>query len=226
VQQLYGKFGVPFDKMRFRELEKEERAFYAKETWDFEVETDLGWIELIACNHRGDFDLKGHAKHAKKDLSVKEEGDQEKVLPNVFEISIGTDRTFYVLVDLAFRRDIRGKEERIFLDLNPRLAPYLVAVFPLVKKDGIAEKARDLFKTLTSYRLDAFFDAKGSIGKRYARVDEIGVPYGITVDYDSLKDNTVTLRERNSMKQKRVKMKDLPALLWKLELEKITFDQI
>ncbi len=224
VQQLYEKYGIEVEKMRYRELDNDERAFYAAETWDFEVQTDLGWIELIALNYRTDFDLKGHAEESKKDLSVSEDG--EKFIPHVFEISAGIDRTFYVLLDLAFRKEKRGPEERIYLDLNPRIAPYLVGVFPLVKKDGLAEKAEEVFQLLNEYKLDAFYDEKGSIGKRYARVDEIGIPYAITVDYDTLKDSTVTLRERNSMKQKRVKIPLLPDILWKLELGKTLLEKI
>ncbi|HLC36963.1 MAG TPA: glycine--tRNA ligase [archaeon] len=224
TQQLYEKLGIKNEKIRFRELEEEARAFYAKETWDFEIETDLGWIELIACNYRTDFDLKRHGEFSGKKLAVKE--DSEEFIPHVFEISAGIDRTFYVLIDHAFRKEKRGPEERIFLDLNPRIAPYLAGVFPLMKKDGLLEKAREVFDLLNEYEFDAFFDEKGSIGKRYSRIDEIGVPFGITIDYDSMKDNTVTLRERNSLEQKRVKIEDLPNLLFKLKLGKIDFTRI
>jgi len=226
VQQLYEKFGVPVKIMRFRELEKDERAFYAKETWDFEVETDLGWVELIACNYRTDYDMKGHGKESKTDVMIKEEDSPEAFIPHVFEISAGVDRTFYVLLDLSFRKEKRGPEERIYLDLNPRIAPYFVAVFPLVKKDGLQEKAEQLFQLIESFGFDAFFDEKGSIGKRYARVDEIGVPFALTVDYDTLKDSMVTIRERNTLTQKRVKIDSLPELLWKLSLGKTSFEKV
>ncbi len=221
LQQLYEAFGIPVSKMRFRELDKDEKAFYAKETWDFEVETDLGWIELVACNYRTDYDLKSHQKESQQKLAVKEDG--EEFIPHVFELSAGIDRTFYVALDLAFRKEKRGAEERIYLKLPAKIAPYLVAVFPLVKKDGLFEKAKEIFNELNSFGIDVFFDEKGSIGKRYARVDEIGVPFAITVDYDSLKDKTVTLRERDSMKQKRVKIEELPVLLWKLQADKERF---
>lgn len=221
TQQLYEAYGIPVSKMRFRELDKDERAFYAKETWDFEVETDLGWIELIACNYRTDFDLRGHEKQSKQKMSVKE--DAKEFVPHVFELSAGIDRTFYVVLDNAFRKEKRGPEERIYLKLPPKIAPYLVAVFPLVKKDGLAEKAREIFNGLNSCDLDVFFDESGSIGKRYARVDEIGVKYAVTVDYDSLKDDTVTLRERDSMKQKRVKVSELPVLLWRMQSRDAAF---
>jgi len=221
TQQLYQAFGIPASKMRFRELDKDEKAFYARETWDFEVETDLGWIELIACNHRADFDLKGHGKESGQKMLVKE--DSKEFIPNVFELSAGIDRSFYVVLDNAFRKEKRGPEERIFLKLPAKIAPYLCAVFPLVKKDGLFEKAKAIFNNLNSYNLDVFFDEKGSIGKRYARVDETGVPFAITVDHQTLEDKTVTLRNRDSMKQKRVKVDELPVLLWKLQSGKETF---
>lgn len=226
VQKLYEKMGIPLNYMRFRELEEESRAFYAKETWDFEVKTDLGWIELIACNYRGDYDLTQHGKFSKKDLSVKEQDDKEKFIPHVFEISAGTDRTFYILLDSSFRKEKRGKEERNFLALNPRLSPYLLGILPLVKKDGLREKAKEIFKMLNSYELDVFYDDKGSIGKRYARLDEIGVPYAITIDYQTKEDNTVTLRDRDSMDQKRVLIHALPELLWKMKIGNVSFKDI
>ncbi len=224
TQQFYEKLGISVEKMRFRELGREERAFYAAETWDFEVETDLGWIELVACNYRTDFDLAAHTKGSKKDLSVKEDG--EKFVPHVFEISAGIDRALYVALDTAFRKEKRGLEERIFLNLPLKLAPYLVAVFPLVKKDGLLEKGLEVFQLVEEHSFPALFDEKGSIGKRYARVDEIGVPFALTIDYDTLKDNTVTLRERDSMKQVRVKISELPELLWKLSIEKTRFEEL
>jgi len=106
LQQLYQGYGIPVKKMRFRGLDRDEKAFYARETWDFEVETDLGWIELVACNHRTDYDLAGHQKQSKQKLSVKEDG--KEFMPNVFELSAGIDRTFYVVLDSAFRREKRG----------------------------------------------------------------------------------------------------------------------
>src|SRR3989344_5946271 len=224
VQQFYAKLNIPEEKMRFRQLAKDERAFYALETFDFEVETDLGWIELMACNYRTDFDLSGHAKQSSQDLAVNEEG--EKFVPHVFELSAGLDRAFYVALDLAFRREKRGPEERNFLNLPIRISPMLAGVFPLVKKDGLFEKAEEIFRQLNSYGLDVLFEEKASIGKRYSKIDEIGIPFAITIDYDTMKDNTVTLRERNSMQQKRVKAEDLPELLWRLSIGKTGFEKI
>ncbi len=224
VQQLYEKYGISRQKMRFRELEKEERAFYAKETWDFEVQTDLGWIELIACNYRTDFDLKGHALGSKKNLAVKEDG--EKFIPHVFELSAGIDRTFYVALDSAFNKEKRGSDERIYLKLPVAIAPFLVAVFPLVSKDGLLEKASEVFDFLEEFKFECIFDSKGSIGKRYARVDEVGVPFAVTIDYDTKKDYTVTLRERDSMKQVRLKIEELPEMLWMLSIGRMQFNQL
>ncbi len=210
--------------MRFRELDAEERAFYAKETWDFEVLTDLGWIELVACNYRTDYDLKGHSEGSKKDLSAKEDG--KVFIPHVFELSAGIDRTFYVVLDQAIRKEKRGKDERLYLALVPQLAPYFVAVFPLVSKDGLSEKAKQVFDLLEDYKFSCLYDEKGSIGRRYARVDEIAVPYAITIDYDTLKDDTVTIRERDTMAQKRVKIAELPEILWKLSVGKLSFAEL
>lgn len=226
TQKFYEKLGVPSSVMRFRELEEKARAFYAKETWDFEVQTSSGWVELAACNHRSDYDLKSHSRVSKKDLSQKDLLTGKDFFPNVFEISAGLDRTLYVLLELAMRLEKRGPEERLYLDLNPSLAPYFAAVFPLVKKDGLFEKALEVSSELKSEGLAVFFDEKASIGKRYARVDEIGVPFAITVDFDSLKDGTVTLRERNSLAQKRVKIIGLSNVLRGLLHQKTAFEKI
>ncbi|HIH33579.1 MAG TPA: glycine--tRNA ligase [Candidatus Diapherotrites archaeon] len=222
-QLFWEKIGIPKEKMRFRKLADDEKAFYAAEAFDFEVLTSLGWVELTACNNRTDYDLKGHEKESRKDLKVKEEGGKEAIIPHVFELSNGIDRSLWALLDLAFRKEKRGPEERIYLDLNPRIAPVFAGVFPLVKKDGLLEKALEVFEELESFGFDAEFDEKGSIGKRYARIDEIGCPFAITIDYDTLKDNTVTLRDRNSLGQKRIKAEKLPELLWKLQAGKLDF---
>ncbi|MBI4043571.1 MAG: glycine--tRNA ligase [Candidatus Diapherotrites archaeon] len=226
VQQWYEYLGIPREKLRFRELEKDARAFYAAETWDFEVETSQGWLELCACNYRTDYDLKRHAEYSKKDLRVKEEGSKEAFIPHVFEVSMGLDRLFFTVLDLGLKTKKRGPEERTYLDIKPFLAPYLVAVFPLVNKDGLPEKAHEIYDELRTRSLDAFFDSTGSIGKRYARVDEIGAPFAITIDHQTLKDQTVTLRERNSLQQKRVPVFELHRKLWDLKTERAAFESI
>jgi len=224
VQQLYKKYGIPLKKMRFREVSENERPFYSKETWDFEVLTDLGWIEVIANNYRGDFDLKRHMEGSKKELTVIE--DNEKFIPHIYEISGGVDRTFYVIIENAFKKEKVGKEERIFLDLIPQLSPYDTAVFPLVDKDKLPEKSKEIITMLKESGFTIFYDPKNSIGRRYRRLDECGVKYIITVDYDSLKKNDCTIRERNSMKQIRVKINDLKDILRKLINQEIEFKNL
>jgi len=224
LQQFYEGLGVPRDNLRFREVDSEERAFYAKEGWDFEVETSLGWIELVANNYRTDYDLKGHSKTSSTNLKVKEE--DKEFIPHVYEMSAGVDRTLYVLLELALREEIKKGEKRLFLSLFPKVAPFVAGVFPLVNKDGLFEKAKEIYDNLLEHKLNVFFDSKGSIGKRYARIDEVGASFAITFDFDSLKDNTVTLRERDSTEQKRVAINSLPELLWKLSTQKTTFTQI
>lgn len=222
-QQFIVKLGIPLNHLRFRQLSAEEKAFYALESFDLEVETSNGWVEINPCNNRTDYDLSRHAKESKKDLSVKEEGETEKFIPHNFEISGGIDRLFFVLLELNLKKEKRGNEEQSYLDLNPKIAPYLFAVFPLVKKDGLSEKSQAIFDEIQSWGLAGIWDEAGSIGKRYARVDEIGVPYAITIDYDTIKDETVTIRDRNSLEQKRIKVKDLPTKLRALYLGKEAF---
>ncbi len=246
TQQFAEKLNIPLETIRFRELETEARAFYAKETWDFEVQLDEGWLELAACNYRSDHDLKTHSQVSKQDLQVREDsgvsqGDTpprssqpklaEKFYPHIFEISMGVGRTFFAMIDATLKKEVRGAEEQWNLDLPLAVAPYLVGVFPLMKKDGLYEKAFGLFHKLQASNIPTLFDEKGSIGKRYARMDEIGVPYAITVDYDTMDEkskqfNTVTLRERNSMKQKRAPIEALEEIFWNFSTGKKSFEDL
>jgi len=212
MQQFGEKVGIPKDRIRFRKLSDGEKAFYAKEAFDFEILTSLGWIELAACNNRGDYDLCGHAKTSCKNLEVMD--DNEKVLPWVFKLSMGIDRLIYIAMDLAFEKEMVKDEERAVLKLPANIAPIHVAIFPLVNKDGLPEIAQKIHKELKE-SFDVFYDFSGSIGKMYRRQDEIGTPFCITVDYQSKDDKTVTLRERDSMKQKRVKIDELKEVIEK-----------
>ena len=211
TQQLYEKYGFPAQKLRFRELDGDERAFYAKEAFDFEVETSLGWVELIANNYRTDYDLKKHSEGSKKDLSyVYDTG--KKVLPHVWEISMGLDRTFYAILDNSYRNE----GERTWLSLPVQIAPMQAAVFPLLSnKPELVQKAQQIYKELHDC-YDLFYDDTGSIGKRYARMDEVGCPFCITVDFDSIANGDVTIRERDATKQKRIKISDLRQTLFEL----------
>jgi glycyl-tRNA synthetase len=202
TQEFFEKAGLDPSEMRFRELEDRAKAFYSKETWDFEVKTSIGWLELVACNHRTDFDLSSHSKVSKTDLSVVE--NDEKFTPHVFELSMGLDRIFYAVLENSLSE--RGGKP--VLKFPRELTPLDVVILPLVRKDGVDKKAREIHNLLKT-KFETKYDEKQSIGKRYVIYDQLGVPLAITVDYDSLKKNDVTLRDRDSTKQIRVKTKDL-----------------
>ena len=206
--EFYQKTGIDVGKSRFRKLGEKEKAFYATIAFDFEVETNTGWLELVACNYRSDYDLKSHANTSKEKFEVMD--DEAKVLPHVFEISMGIDRSLYTMIDHRLRED--KENERIVLSLEPYLAPIHVGVLSLVKKDGLAEKTDEVYFMLRK-KYDAFLDHSGAIGRRYRRLDEIGAPFAITIDHQTLEDNTVTIRNRDSMSQERIKISDLDSHL-------------
>ena len=203
TQQIWNNFGIPIEKIRFREVDKNERAFYSLLTFDFEVETSLGWLELIANNYRSDYDLKNHTQASNTRLEYNDNG--RKVIPHIWEISAGVDRTLYAVLELSFAEE----KERTLLKLNNKITPFHCGVFPLINKDGMPKIAKDIIKQLKDNWFDVFYDDSGSIGRRYARADEIGVMYCVTVDGDSKKKKTVTIRDRDSMKQIKVKLNKL-----------------
>ena len=214
TQRFFETLGIPREKMRFREVGKDERSFYSKETWDFEVETSVGWLELVANNNRTDYDLGGHSKGSGQDLHYVYP-DGKKVIPHVWEISIGLDRTFFAVLEHSLKTEEKKGEKRIVLSVKPIIAPIQIAVFPLLSnKDELKKKAKEVYEIMRCY--DAFYDESGSIGKRYARVDEIGCPWAITIDFDSLTNEDVTLRDRDSTDQKRVKIKDLRQTIYEI----------
>jgi glycyl-tRNA synthetase len=206
--EFYEKTGIDLTKSRFRKLDEKEKAFYAEVAFDFEVETSIGWLELVACNYRSDYDLKSHSKKSKEKFEVMD--NDEKILPHVFEISMGIDRSLYSILEHSLRED--KKNERIVLSLKPYLAPIHVGVLSLVKKDGLKEKTDEIFNEIKT-KYDAFLDHSGAIGRRYRRLDEVGAPLAITVDHQTLEDNTVTVRDRDSMDQERIKLTELDSIL-------------
>ncbi len=207
---FYSKTGINMERTRFRQLSDEEKAFYASTAFDFEVETSIGWIELVACNYRSDYDLKRHGEISKQNLHVIDPSDNTKVLPHLFELSMGIDRSIYSILDHSYYEDTEA--ERVVLKLVPQLAPVFVGVFPLVTKDGLREKAQNIYSEL---KLDysAFYDESGSIGRRYRRLEEIGAPFALTVDNQTMKDDTVTIRYRDTMLQERVKVSEISVFL-------------
>jgi glycyl-tRNA synthetase len=202
--EFYFKTGIDMKRTRFRRLGDDEKAFYATAAFDFEVETTAGWLELVACNYRSDYDLGGHAKLSKQNMEVLDVDG--KVLPHIFELSMGIDRSLYCILEHSLIDD--KANDRLLLKLKPYLAPIQVGVFPLVSKDGLAEKALQIFSSIKK-NFDAVLDESGSIGRRYRRLDETGVPFGVTVDRQTLEDDTVTVRERDSMEQVRIKSSEL-----------------
>lgn len=226
TQQFFEKLGLPVSAMRFREVDKDERPFYAKETWDFEVNTSVGWLELVANNYRTDYDLKVHMKGSKQDLQYVT-ADGKKFIPYVWEISIGLDRTFYAVLENAYKEEKKKDEKRILLSLAPKLAPITVAVFPLLSnKPDLVKSAKQIYADLKTAGYDCTYDGSGSIGKRYARVDEIGCPWAVTIDFDSIKDKDVTLRDRDSTAQKRIKISELKQTIYELYTGAKKFEQL
>ena len=208
LTEFYEKTGIDISKSRFRKLGDKEKAFYAEVAFDFEVETTIGWLELVACNYRADYDLSSHAKMSKEKFEVMD--NDEKVLPHVFEISMGIDRSLYTILEHSLKKD--EEHERMVLSLKPYLSPIHVGILSLVKKDGLKEKTDEIFLNIKR-KFDAFLDHSGAIGRRYRRLDEIGAPFAITVDHQTLEDNTVTIRKRDSMEQSRVNISEIDSIL-------------
>ena len=209
LAEFYEKTGIDMSRSRFRKLDEKEKAFYAEVAFDFEVETTTGWLELVACNYRSDYDLGGHAKKSKEKFEVMD--DDVKVLPHVFEISMGIDRSLYSILEHCLRDD--KENDRIVLSLKPYLAPIQVGILSLVKKDGLKEKTDEIYK-LFKKKYDSFLDHSGAIGRRYRRLDEVGTPFAITIDHQTLQDDTVTIRDRDSMEQNRIKISEIDSVLY------------
>lgn len=207
---FYQKTGIDMERTRLRQLLGEEKAFYASTAFDFEVETSLGWLELVACNYRAEYDLTGHSRVSKQNLHVVDPVDNTKVLSAVFELSMGIDRSMYSILEHSYLEDIEN--ERTVLTLRPYLAPILAGVLPLVTKDGLREKAQTIYSQL---KLDftVFYDESGSIGRRYRRLEEIGTPFAITIDRQTILDDTVTVRNRDTMLQNRIPISELKEYL-------------
>ena len=208
LTEFYEKTGIDISKSRFRKLGDKEKAFYAEVAFDFEIETTIGWLELVACNYRADYDLSNHAKMSKEKFEVMD--NDEKVLPHVFEISMGIDRSLYTILEHSLKND--EEHERMVLSLKPYLSPIHVGILSLVKKDGLKEKTDEIFNNIKR-KFDAFLDHSGAIGRRYRRLDEIGAPFAITVDHQTLEDNTVTIRKRDSMEQSRIDISKIDSII-------------
>jgi glycyl-tRNA synthetase len=204
----YHRYGIRAEHLRLRPHGADELAHYAKGCVDVEYEFPFGWSELEGIANRTDFDLKRHAEYSGKDLTYFDEETHERFVPYVIEPAAGADRaTLAFLVD-AYDEDEVDGEPRIVLRFHPRLAPIKAAVLPLLRKDGQPEKALQVRDRLAAH-FPVHYDQAGSIGRRYRRQDEIGTPFGITIDHQTLRDDTVTLRDRDSMQQERLPIERL-----------------
>jgi len=215
-------FGIKKENLRLREHLKDELAHYASACFDIEYKFPFGWKEIHGNADRGQFDLKQHMEFSKNLLDYYDEESKEKVIPYVAaEPSQGIDRAFLAFLIDAYEND--KKRGNVVLKLDSRLAPVKVGVFPLVNK--LNEKAKDVFNVLKK-EFNCVFDKSGSVGRRYARADESGIPYCITIDFDSLKDKACTIRDRDSTKQIRVKINDLASVLSGLLSCKVKFEEV
>lgn len=201
--EWYVKYGIRREHLRLRPHADDELAHYAKGCSDVEYEFPFGWSELEGIANRTDYDLRKHSEFSGKDLSYYDEESKERFVPYVIEPAAGADRaTLAFLVD-AYDEDEAEGEARVVLRFDPRIAPVKAAVFPLLRKDGHPEKAKEIVDLLRRHWV-VQYDQSGSIGRRYRRQDEIGTPFGITVDHETLTHGTVTLRDRDTMQQERM----------------------
>jgi glycyl-tRNA synthetase len=210
--QWYVKYGIKPEHLRLRPHAQEELAHYSRGTTDVEYVYPFGWGELEGIARRGSFDLEQHARYSGKDLTYFDEESKSRFRPWVIEPAAGVDRAMLAFLLDAYDEDVIENEERIVLRLDPRLAPIKVAVYPLLRKAGQPEKAQKVREMLQRYFTVAY-DQAGSIGRRYRRMDEIGTPFGVTIDHQTMQDDTVTLRDRDSTEQVRVPIASLAAEL-------------
>lgn len=222
--KFYDDIGISRTNLHVLNVPDQERAFYSKGTYDIEYDFPFGRQELEGVAYRTDYDLSQHQKASGKSLEYFDEETKERIIPHVVEPSAGVDRTVLAMICEAYAEDQapndKGQmESRIVLRLHPRMAPVKCAIFPLLKnKEPLVAKAKEIVALLRPHTT-VFYDEAGAIGRRYRRQDEIGTPFGVTVDFETLGErdpalrDTVTLRDRDSMKQERVAIQDLPAIL-------------
>jgi glycyl-tRNA synthetase len=204
----YTRFGIRPEMLRLRPHEPDELSHYSSATSDVEYEFPIGWSELEGIANRGDFDLTAHAAASGQKLEYVDSASGERYVPHVIEPAAGADRALLAFLCDAYDEDQIEGETRTVLRLHPQLAPVKVAVLPLVRKDGQPELAAEVHRTLRD-RMQSEYDEGGAIGRRYRRQDEIGTPWAVTIDHQSLEDRTVTLRDRDSLAQERIAIAEL-----------------
>lgn len=210
--EWYLKLGITKEKLHFHEHGKDELAHYAAKAYDIEYEFPFGRKELEGIHNRTDFDLKRHQEYSKKDMSYFDDQARERFVPYIIETSAGVDRSVLTCLVDAYEEQQLEKDIRTVLHLAPAIAPIKAGVYPLVKRDGMPELAHKIVDELRSHFM-VFYDEGGAIGRRYRRQDEAGTPFGITVDSQSFDDQTVTLRDRDTMEQERVPIAQLKTII-------------
>lgn len=222
--EIFLSFGIPSDKMRLRQHTLNERAFYADDAWDLEIELNsFGWTECCGIHDRTNYDLGQHSKFSKKELKALDLKNK-KHIPHVLEIAFGTDRPVFALLDLFYEKKEKEKGKTIF-KVPYHMAPIKAGVFPLLNKNGMPELAKKVFDDLSKEFL-CVYDKAGAIGRRYLRAAEQGIPYCITIDFDSLKKKDCTIRDRNTERQKRVKLSKLKEVLRQLLSGELKFSKL
>ena len=202
----FKSLGINSDKLRLRAHGEDEMAHYSSACYDVEYKFDFGWSELEGIADRGTYDLDQHMKHSNKKLTYFDQQNNEHFVPAVVEASAGVDRAMLTILADAFTQEEVNGDKRTVMKLSPKIAPIKVAVFPLMNKLGMPELAEKLVDDLRHNDVASFYDVGGSIGKRYRRQDEAGTPFGLTIDHDTLEDNTITLRDRDTMEQERISL--------------------
>lgn len=208
----YLNLGIKQENLRLRRHGKEELAHYAKDCYDIEYLFPMGWAELEGIANRGDFDLRQHAQHSGKDLSYFDEETGERYVPYVIEPSAGVDRSLLAFLVDSYDEDVVDGERRVVLRLHRQLAPIKVAVLPLSRNEKLVPLAREIYSELRRHFMTQYDDSQ-SIGRRYRRQDEIGTPFCVTIDFQSLEDGQVTIRERDSAAQIRLPIRELVGTL-------------
>ncbi len=200
----FESLGINKEKLRLRAHGDDELAHYSSACYDIEYKFDFGWSELEGIADRGTFDLDQHMGASNKKLTYFDQVNNEHLVPAVVEASAGVDRALLTILADAFTQEEVNGESRTVLKLSPKIAPIKASVFPLMNKNNMPEISQKIVDDIRNSGIASFYDAGGSIGKRYRRQDEAGTPFGITVDHDTLEDNTVTLRDRDTMEQERI----------------------
>ncbi|MFH1770985.1 MAG: glycine--tRNA ligase [archaeon] len=222
--RMFLELEIPKDRIRIVQHSPEDKAFYAEDAWDIEVKLEsFGWIEICGVHDRTDYDLKQHAKHSGTNMEVLDE-NEKKEIPHVLEIAFGTGRLVFSLLDIYYKKMSAGEGKSILM-MPVSMAPIKIAVFPLLRKPKLVALAKKVHEEISNGWL-CKYDETASIGKRYLRAAEEGIPFAVTVDFDSLDKKTVTIRDRDTEKQKRIAIKDVKTVIDSLILGDLKFKQI